>query len=363
MSATTTMTLAKLDSPLCLLAHGAPKLLRLPVELLEIISTELERPDLNLLARTNKLLNVISTRTLYRELTGLSQEQSIRALRSFVYPSDVEEARKRALHVRTLHLDFSNCRVTANFLRLLQRALQTLHSLKDLSLEFGLQDNHYSIAWCLKDCPFQLRIFTTSIRCDEDLAAFIEGQRKLEELVLRGFQTTSPFTLSPDALPKLSAFRTVHAGVPVLKEVMKGRPIEAVSLSLFQEDKFEPLDTLLLPQTQIKRLTIMSLGDTPPDMLLPEIAARLPALEALHIVVLMARYSYENLLASTPYLTAFSSLRYLTFMTGGGTEVIEDERRVVYTWAKACSTLRTIILPRGKVWFERDGRWTCCASD
>ncbi|CAL1702701.1 unnamed protein product [Somion occarium] len=342
MSATTTMTLAKLDSPLCLLAHGAPKLLRLPVELLEIISTELERPDLNLLARTNKLLNVISTRTLYRELTGLSQEQSIRALRSFVYPSDVEEARKRALHVRTLHLDFSNCRVTANFLRLLQRALQTLHSLKDLSLEFGLQDNHYSIAWCLKDCPFQLRIFTTSIRCDEDLAAFIEGQRKLEELVLRGFQTTSPFTLSPDALPKLSAFRTVHAGVPVLKEVMKGRPIEA---------------------TQIKRLTIMSLGDTPPDMLLPEIAARLPALEALHIVVLMARYSYENLLASTPYLTAFSSLRYLTFMTGGGTEVIEDERRVVYTWAKACSTLRTIILPRGKVWFERDGRWTCCASD
>ncbi|KAK7681709.1 hypothetical protein QCA50_015056 [Cerrena zonata] len=362
MSTTLTAVVESIP-PLYVYGGTKPTLMSLPVELLEIMTSVLARKELVSITLTSKLFYTIGTRYLYRAISRLSQCQSVRLLRSLTRSPNDERTRKRAICVRTLLLDFSSGRVTANFLRLLQQGLQTLTSLRELSLEFGTQDNYFSLAWCLENCPFQLRLFTTSIRCDDSLAAFIEGQRKLEELILRGFQTTAPFILSPDALPKLSAFRTVHAGVPVLKQVMRGRPIDTVSISLFQEDMFEPLDTLLLPQTQIKRLTIMSLGDTPPDLLLPEISARLPALEALHIVVLMARYTYDNLLCSTQYLKPFSSLRYITFMTGCESDVIEDEKRVVYSWAKACKSLRTIILPRGKVWFEREGQWTCSQSE
>lgn len=60
-----------------------------------------------------------------------------------------------------------------------------------------------------------------------------------------------------------------------------------------------------------------------------------------------------------PCLTRFSGLRYLTFMAAGSASV-EDEGQIAQIWSKACPTLRTIILPKGKVWFERDGKWTCC---
>lgn len=43
-----------------------------------------------------------------------------------------------------------------------------------------------------------------------------------------------------------------------------------------------------------------------------------------------------------------------------GLASIEDEGEIARLWSKACPTLRTIILPKGKVWFERDGKWTCC---
>ena len=296
MSTTVTAVVEDIPPPSPLFVYGVTKrtMMSLPIELIEMITSWLRRPELLSTCLTSKVLNSLGTRYLYRQVTRLDRLQTIRFLRSLTVNPDDERTLKRAAHVRSIFFDFSPCRVTANLLRLLHRALRSFVSLKSLSLEFGMQDNHYSLAWFLLDCPFQLRSFTTSIRCDDTLAAFIEGQRKLEELVLRGFQTTSPFVLSPEALPRLNAFRTVHAGVPVLKQVMTGRPIEAVSLSLFQEDMFEPLDTLLLSVTQVKRLTIMSLGDTPPDLLLPEISARLPGLEALLIVVLMARYTYVS---------------------------------------------------------------------
>ena len=43
----------------------------------------------------------------------------------------------------------------------------------------------------------------------------------------------------------------------------------------------------------------------------------------------------------------------------GGSISIGDEGEIVRTWSKACPTLRTITLLKGKVWFERDGKWMC----
>lgn len=69
--------------------------------------------------------------------------------------------------------------------------------------------------------------------------------------------------------------------------------------------------------------------------------------------------SQKVLQDSGPSLSKFSDLRYLTFMAAVSASK-EDEGEIARSWSKACPTLRTIILPKGKVWFERDGKWTCC---
>lgn len=269
----------------------------MPIEVLELIFSDIPQPSLPSVLLVNSLFYAISIRVLYRTLLEIPPKRTIALLNALVNNPSRYNSKKPSSFAHTFHLDFSQHRITSNFLRLLRKALQSTPSLKDLSLEFSLHDNHFSLAWCLEDSPFQLSIFTASLRCDPQLASFLESQSSLRELCLRGFQTTSPFILSPRSLPNLSAFRAVHAGPPVLETVIRGRPVEGVSLSLFSEDGFAPLDTLSLSQKQIKRLTIMSLDNTSPEVLLPEVAARLPKLEALHIVVLMAQYSHVRPLA------------------------------------------------------------------
>lgn len=60
-------------------------------------------------------------------------------------------------------------------------------------------------------------------------------------------------------------------------------------------------------------------------------------------------------------LARFKSLRYLTFMAGGVPSGSEDEATIATRWAAACPTLRTIILPQGNVWFEKDSTWVCAS--
>ncbi|TCD67714.1 hypothetical protein EIP91_012011 [Steccherinum ochraceum] len=339
-----------------------PNASALPVEVFEFVLCELPRSSLPAVLRSSKANYSIALRVLYRTLNDMNICETIRLLESLAKSSSSIGSRPPCTLVQTLHLDFSrNIRVTANLLRLIHTVLLRTTSLQDLSLEFSLHDNHYPLSWFLEGCTFQLKFLAISLRCDQQLANFIEQQQNLRELCLRGFQTTSPFVLSSGALPKLMSFRAVHAGAPVLEAIIKDRAIESVSLSLFMEDGFAPLDTLRLSKREIKRLTIMSLDTTPPTVLIPEVALRAPNLEALHIVVLMARYTEEMLLDSTPCLQLFKNLRYLTLMTGGTQGTSEDESTVARTWAKACPTLRTIILPQGKVWFERNGSWQCCS--
>jgi hypothetical protein len=67
----------------------------------------------------------------------------------------------------------------------------------------------------------------------------------------------------------------------------------------------------------------------------------------------------ETLLASAPLLEAFVSLRYLTFIASGESCYgLDDEATVAEQWARACPTLTTIILPKGRVWFAGStGSW------
>lgn len=123
----------------------------------------------------------------------------------------------------------------------------------------------------------------------------------------------------------------------------------------------------------------MSFDPTAPQFLFQELAFRFPDLEALHVVVLMAEVNGSLLLDWGAFLVKFKRLRYITFMAALGAEDEEerveiDERKIATAWHLSCPTLKTIILPQGKVWFEGsqenngvssdgEGNWKCLDLD
>ena len=157
------------------------------------------------------------------------------------------------------------------------------------------------------------------------------------------------------------------------------RPVEGISLTLFSEHGYRALEVLAQTSTPVRRLTILIVDASAPNELFPQLAAHLPHLEALHIVALVQQYNLvrvllsppfstharaewrgqDTLLASAPLLEAFAGLRFLTFMASGvSCYELDDEATVAECWARACPTLTTIILPKGRVWFAGSaGRW------
>jgi hypothetical protein len=157
--------------------------------------------------------------------------------------------------------------------------------------------------------------------------------------------------------------------------------VQGVSLSLFSEHGYRALEVLARTSTPVRRLTILIVDDSAPSELFPQLAARLPHLEALHIVALVQHYNLvrphpffsnhppvgaecgmcmqDTLFTSAPLLEAFARLRFLTFIASGAScYELEDEATVVEQWARACPTLTTIILPKGRVWFAgSEGKW------
>ncbi|GAW03940.1 hypothetical protein LENED_005695 [Lentinula edodes] len=111
----------------------------------------------------------------------------------------------------------------------------------------------------------------------------------------------------------------------------------------------------------IERLNIISFDPNAPVYLLDEIASRLPNLEALHIVILLAQCSEALLEALVPALKKFKALQYLTYMSATSSDDVsqDDEQKIAAMWHKSCPTLKTIILPMGKVWFIDNSKWMC----
>ncbi|KAG1824704.1 uncharacterized protein BJ212DRAFT_1261215 [Suillus subaureus] len=325
----------------------------LPVEILELIFSYLERCELVPVLGSNSVFHNTASRAVYRNISETSSVKAWRLIKTLA--SNATYSR----HVRSIDLDFANNLITANILRLLNRALQQLKSLTTLILDFSQTDNAADIAWIFQGCSFSLATFTSSMRCDRSLAKFLAMQPTITELCLRGFNKEYDFTLEPRALPKLEHFRTVLSYPSIIGEVLRGRPVESVSMSLYPGDVCTSLDTLLLSARPIKKLTVMSFESDPPVALLPLIADRLPHLEAFHLVVLMTHYTHEILLEIGSSLAQFKALKYITFMAPGIPASFNDEKSVAEAWSKACPTLQTIILPKGLVWFQRDENWAC----
>ncbi|KAG2748239.1 hypothetical protein P692DRAFT_20954065 [Suillus brevipes Sb2] len=325
----------------------------LPVEILELIFNNLERHELIPVLSSNSIFHNTASRAVYRNISETSSVKALKLIKTLALNATYSR------HVRSIDLDFANNLITANILRLLNRTLQQLKSLTTLILDFSQTDNAADVAWIFQGCSFSLTTFTSSMRCDRSLAQFLAMQPKITELCLRGFNKEYEFALEPMALPKLEHFRTVLSYPSIVGEVLRGRPVESVSMSLYPGDVQTSLDTLLLSATAIKRLTVMSFESDPPVALLPLIADRLPHLEAFHLVVLMTHYTHDILLEIGSSLEQFKALKYITFMAPGIPASFNDEKSIAEAWSRSCPTLQTIILPKGLVWFQRDENWAC----
>lgn len=270
---------------------------KLPKEVLDTILSypELGRADLHAVLFVNSVFHDLALRHLYRSIVAnLSIEPAhgptLSPARCIALLHTLCRSPALGALVRELQLDWSQHQPTGTLFRLLNRALRALPNLSVLALEVSSAAGRFSLAWVFDGCRGALTSFTTSARCDGALARFLATQPLLEEVCLRGFRAHDPFALPPGALPRLRAFRAIHAGPAVFAEVVRGRPVEAITLSLFTEDGLATLAVLAQSARPLRKLTIMSLDCTDPALMLAEVARTSPELESLHIVILFGRY-------------------------------------------------------------------------
>ena len=92
-------------------------------------------------------------------------------------------------------------------------------------------------------------------------------------------------------------------------QVIATRPVQGISLSLFSEHGYRALEVLARTSMPVRRLTILIVDASAPNELFPQLAARLPHLEALHIVALVQNYDLVRTLSLS--LLFFPALREL----------------------------------------------------
>jgi len=117
----------------------------------------------------------------------------------------------------------------------------------------------------------------------------------------------------------------------------------------------------------MRRLSLISFDPDAPKFLFQVLSDGFVHLEALHVVFLMTDYTKELLEQSGSLLRHFKSLQYITFMAASHSETSNiDESAIAKQWHSSCPTLKTIILPKGRVWFqetadkpETNQNWDC----
>jgi len=275
----------------------------LPRETIHLVFSFVDcRSDLSNLSLASRALHSIATSVLYRSLSLEKPRESILCLRTLS-----RDLRLPTL-VRSFEIRWTWTKPSANLRQLVHCVLQRMTLLTSLGIEVHA-DFH---PWNLNDCTFSLTRFSSSSRCDTSLVEFLEKQSNIEDLTLRGFNSDPteftfrsssfnlnpnpvPFPISNTALPKLSRLRAIHAGPATVSRLIDGRPLKQVSMPLYADCVHRSLDALELSSARIERLNVISFDPEAPDYLLGEIAKRLPDLEALHVVILLAQSSEVSL--------------------------------------------------------------------
>ncbi|KAF9530673.1 hypothetical protein CPB83DRAFT_850088 [Crepidotus variabilis] len=384
---------------------------RIPVEIIDSILFLLAPKHLYPVMLANTVLYPIARRRFYHTVTIDAPVACIKFLQQIVLSA--RAGRKHNVLpglIRSLDLNVSLTSgrkpkpgssssqsppsFTRSFYILLSNALRLMTSLSSLSID--LPKTH-SPTWIFEGCSFKLKQLTTSMHCHRPLAEFLETQEEIEELTLRGFQsesgwmfwtllsgaagggvpppaaaaigvgagTTSPpssdiltFTLSQESLPRLRSFNAIHAGPSTIHTVLSDRPVQVASIPLFPGLSLPALEALSTASKPLKRLSVISFDPGAPAFLFEELGKRFgEELEALHLVMLMTDYDVQMLEGvGERVLGYFRCLKYITFMAAAPADESNpvDESRIAKQWHRACPTLRTIILPKGKVWFQGD---------
>ena len=269
-----------------------------PPELLTLIFEHLVTEDLPSVLLVSSAFYTLGYCILYRYVTcPRVTRKRILLLQTLVKVSNPMQRPhglpNPALAVQVLHINFHANTISSNLLRLIQRALKEVTNLNELQFELSSVDNYHHCAWCLSGTSFQLRTLHTSLALDNDFETWInaENQRSIEELSFRGHPKCSAITISHEALPKLSNFRSVHLDSQFNTAFLRGRPVDSVALTLFPLSRLAELDSLSVTSTPVKRLTALCLEDECSHILISEIATRLPELESLHVVLLSVAFS------------------------------------------------------------------------
>ncbi|KAJ7592168.1 hypothetical protein C8J56DRAFT_521550 [Mycena floridula] len=347
------------------MANDAP-IPRFPLEIMDLIFQNLEPAGLVPVLLSTKSNHKIGARLLYRSINVSLPVPTIMLLRT------LSKSTQLALVVKSLTIDWLNdeqppifaIKATKNVYQVMKKALRNLTALESLTID--IPSPHI---WVLGQCIFSLERFSTSFPCDASLAAFLDTQPRIENLTLRGasdspdrsgFLSTGPimsFPLKKTSLPSLHTFRAVHAGADIIKMIVQDRPVSQVSIPLHAMTTCASLDALALSSASLQRLNLLSFEqEANPGDLVKEMAKRFPDLQALHVLILLAPCSAGMLRDIAPDLSAFHSLKYITFMgstadSTDSTTVEADEESVALKWKDCCPSLSTIILPTGTVWF------------
>lgn len=378
---------------------------RLPDEILDLISRCLGNSDLYVTLRACKRLYGICARILYRDLEPRSLKESILVLLT------LSKNRELAEMVRILTIDWSVGRgpseggLYRNGYKLLHAALRRLTKLRELCLE---TPKTHDVLWILLGCTFKLSSLSLSFQCNRRLADYLCTQPGLTELALRGLneekaiQTTgqsdyTTFILPSTALPNLQTLRIIHTTPETLCSLISHRSIRELSIPLYPMNSLQTLNALSASSRHLERLNIISFDRQATDYLVQELAARPRVAEhliALHLVMLLTRCTQQKLLDFTPSWGEFKKLeasfpskphfnsvltmrwlQYLTYISAMSSDApkdstestaVENERSIAVAWHEACPTLRTLILPQGKVWFndtQHDNGWICSEDD
>lgn len=244
----------------------------LPVEVLDQAFNITGGGDLFRLLQVNSAFSDIARRILYHTIDISLTPKFITLLHTLCGKNHY------AYLIRSLEIRSLGCQPTGNFFRLLNRALKTLPNLTSLTLP------EHPPALC-NGCTFSLSFFSTGSRVDAALLSFLDSQ-PLTELCLRGRSAfTADTSLPVTTIPQLKTLRLLQSNPSFLRSVIRGRPIEFISL-VMTDDFRESLEALALSTMTLKRLSALFFNCPNPSELLAVVSSIMPELEALHVVVL-----------------------------------------------------------------------------
>lgn len=251
---------------------------RLPIEVLDKIFRGLPKlHDQYHILFVNSVFFQISFRILYHTIGSLAPSKLITLLKTLC-----RNERYPPL-VKNLDIDLADKHLTGNFHRLLNEALRRLHNLVSLNTAI---DHHISL---FEGCIFSLNHYSTTSASDSALASFLQKQPRLTELCLRSKLLPS-FKLPQLALPSLHHIRVQRSTPSRVAHLIRGRPVEDISLFTSTEQMIESLDSLTLSSTPMRRLSMIFYESPMPAEIFTQAALRVPELEALHIVITLNQW-------------------------------------------------------------------------